>query len=280
MKLEKTDRIKYKNQVKGFEGECKFDLYMKEVSENGILLNDLTLYSNHSIFQIDSLFILGQTIYLYEVKNYAGSYQYKESSFLSKSDYEIVNPASQLNRSKILLSNILKKYGFNFNLEGRVVFMDSTFELFYMPPHLPFVFSGQLLSHVEFLKNQHFQRNEEQMLLAKKLEELHNENYRPDNLPDYNCNELKKGSYCPNCFSYKYTSSRKNRFCTVCGHKEKTAVTIKRSINEFKILFPEENLTTQKIYHWCGGVYQKPRIRRVLKKFYEMHGHYNNTYYN
>jgi len=119
--------------------------------------------------------------------------------------------------------------------------MDPTFELFYMPPHLPFVFYGQLLSHVQFLKNQHFQHNEEQMLLAKKLKELHNENYRPDNLPDYNFSELKKGGYCPNCFSYKYTSSRNNRFCTACGYKEKTAVTIKRSIDEFRILSQKRN---------------------------------------
>lgn len=279
MKLTNIEKINYKNQLKGFDGECQFDSYMEQVSKNGILLNDLVLNSNHSIFQIDSLFILGKTIYLYEVKNYSGTYHYQESSFLSGSGYEITNPVNQLNRSKILLNNLLKKYQFDFHLEGYVVFIDSAFELFYLPPHLPFLFYNQLTPHVKILKSQNYQIDNEQIKLANKLEELHDEKYRSDNLPVYTFDELKKGSYCPICFSYEYKSTRQQRFCTNCGHKEKTIDTIKRSIDEFKVLFPKEKLTTQKIYYWCGGEYLKPRIRRVLKKFYKAHGELNGTYY-
>lgn len=280
MELTNAERIKYNNQVKGFEGECQFDLYMEQVIEDGILINDLILSSNNSIFQIDSLFILGKTIYLYEVKNYSGRYHYKENSFLSESGYEIINPTSQLNRSKILLRNLLQKYRFNFNLKGYVVFADPTFELFYMPPDLPFLFYNHAMTHIQYLKGQNYQNNkDEQLKLANKLKELHNKNYRSDNLPDYVFSELKKGIYCPICFSYEYTSTRQHRFCTNCGYKEKTVNTIRRGIDEFKVLFPKEKLTTQKIYYWCDGAYLKPRIRRILKVFYKAQGELSGTYY-
>jgi len=279
MELENSERIKYKKQVKGFDGELQFDLHMDQAAEKGILVNDLVLNHNNSIFQIDSLLILGDIIYLYEVKNYAGSYSYKKESFLSESNYEIVNPISQLNRSKILLSNLLKKYGFNYNLKGYVVFMNPSFELFYMPPDLPFILYGQLSSHIQWLKNQPYKSGNEPIKLAKKLKELHIVNYRPDNLPEYDFDDLKKGSYCLICLSYSFTSSRKNRFCNDCGYKEKTVDTIKRSIDEFHIIFPEEKLTTQKIYHWCGRDFQRPRIRKVLKKYYKAIGNTSSTYF-
>jgi len=54
---------------------------------------------------------------------------------------------------------------------------------------------------------------------------------------------------------------------------------MKRNIEEFHLLFPEEPITTNKVYDWCNKEYSKKRIRRLLKKEYKPMGLKNGTYY-
>src|SRR5699024_8123328 len=116
--------------------------------------------------------------------------------------------------------------------------------------------------------------------LALALANQHNENYRPDNLPSYGFDSLKKGILCPKYFSFEHTDTRENRICTTCGHKEKIADAIYRSILEFQMLFPEIPVSVQTIFEWCGGKYTKPRIRRVLSQKITMYSNGTMNYYN
>ncbi|UDE94765.1 NERD domain-containing protein [Carnobacterium viridans] len=81
MNLPVEEQLKYENQVKGWAGEKQFDFYMGQFNQSGYVLNDLVLHYKDTVFQIDSLFIANDSIYLYEVKNYTGSYFYKENFF-------------------------------------------------------------------------------------------------------------------------------------------------------------------------------------------------------
>jgi hypothetical protein len=74
MKLETKEENYYLNLEKGYEGEQKFDKWTENFSDNCLVLNDLLLEYNNTIFQIDSLIIPSNTIYLFEVKNYEGDF--------------------------------------------------------------------------------------------------------------------------------------------------------------------------------------------------------------
>jgi len=54
---------------------------------------------------------------------------------------------------------------------------------------------------------------------------------------------------------------------------------MKRNIEEFHLLFPEELITTNKMYDWCNKEYSKRRIRRLLKTEYKPIGLKNGTHY-
>src|SRR5690625_3820261 len=93
MKLSSKVKQYYFSLKKGYEGEIQFDSLTENLQCDCFILNDLLLTSNNNTFQIDSLIITSDTIYLFEVKNHAGDYYYESDNFYNKkSNSEIINP--------------------------------------------------------------------------------------------------------------------------------------------------------------------------------------------
>ncbi len=279
MNLPDEEKIKYENQVKGFAGEKQFDVCMSRSHQSGLILNDLVLTHRDTVFQIDSLLITTDAVYLYEVKNYSSSYFYREESFFTESGYKILNPLRQIDRSTTFLYNVMLSLGYRLPIHPLIVFIDPEFNLYSLLPNKLFLFSNQLPKHLNTLSDQNFPITGKQVELGNKLKALHNENYRPDNLPVYHFDQLQKGILCPICFSTSYRDTRQTYFCAACGHKETIISAIKRSIVEFRLLFPDSLMTTNRIYQWCGAIYSKERIRVILKTNYHRHLSRQMTYY-
>src|SRR5690625_5694810 len=84
MLLSRKERQYYFSLKKGYEGEVLFDSLTEKLQCECFILNDLLLNSNNNTFQIDSLIITSDTIYLFEVKNHAGDYYYESDNFYNK----------------------------------------------------------------------------------------------------------------------------------------------------------------------------------------------------
>lgn len=90
--------------------------------------------------------------------------------------------------------------------------------------------------------------------------------------PMYNLQSLKAGVTCHCCYSFSTYVSAQTTFCRCCGEIEDAEETIRRHCIEFKLLFPDEPITTAQIYHWCDGQFAKQRVYRVLRKSYQRVG--------
>ncbi|WP_369384695.1 nuclease-related domain-containing protein [Halalkalibacter akibai] len=77
MKLSSKDRLHYLNFKKGYEGEKVFDLLVDTLECECLLLHDLLLKLNNTLFQIDTMVILQDAVYLFEIKNYEGDFYYE-----------------------------------------------------------------------------------------------------------------------------------------------------------------------------------------------------------
>lgn len=93
MHLPPGDKQHLFNLNKGFEGELKFDTWTEKLSCDCLIINDLLLTINKTHFQIDSIIIIANVIYLYEVKNLEGDYIYdtERDKFYQMNKLEIVN---------------------------------------------------------------------------------------------------------------------------------------------------------------------------------------------
>lgn len=268
----KNDRTHFSNLQKGYEGEKRFDSYLEELTCDCLILNDLLLEYNNSTFQIDSLLIVANRIYLFEVKNLYGDYIQDADTIYSSTEREIINPLSQLNRSRIYFSQLLQSLGFDIHVSASVVFINPEFFLYQSPLDLPYIFPNQLKRFISKLNDNKLRLQKMHRLLADKLLEQHKTELTYHNLPKYSYDDLRKGITCISCNSFSTVLLGKYVICETCNQKKKASDAVIRSIKEFKLLFPDQKITTTKVFEWCAGIVPRKRILAILKQYFNSMG--------
>lgn len=276
MTLTAAQQRERQNYQRGYEGEVQLGNYFEKLSFDHLVLQDLQLKENGVQVQIDALLLTGNAIHLYQVKNYSGSYDFQDDALHAQADF-VVDPLAQTRKSKPLIYNLVRKWGYRFQVEECVIFINPNFYIYQLPRDKPFVFHHQLPHHFGQI-SQGVWIDESHKRLAQKLLERHLHDYRSYELPHYEYAQLKKGIYCPQCYSFAHTNTRQTRICT-CGYKETVREAIRRTAEEFRLLFPERKMTTSVIYDWCGRESYKQRIQEVMQEHFTVYGKCGGTYY-
>ncbi len=281
--LQSRDELQEKqycsNLIKGYEGEVLFDSYTSKLACDCLVINDLLLQYNNTTFQIDTLIITPDKLYIFEVKNYEGNYFFESDILYKKPKKEIYNPLIQLHRSESLLRQLLQSYGFTIPVQAYVVFVNPAFTLYQAPLTKPIIFPTQLHAFFQNLNKSTAKLNKKHKVLAEKLVSLHMEESPYSTLPKYKYSDLRKGICCVNCRSLSVNIVGRKCICQNCGNEEMVVDAVKRSTDELKLFFPELKITTNIIHDWCQIVESKRRIGRILDKFYTKNGLHQWTYY-
>ncbi|WP_338035459.1 nuclease-related domain-containing protein [Halalkalibacter alkaliphilus] len=266
MNLSDKDKQYYFYLEKGFDGEKAFDLLTENLQCECLIVNDLLLKQNNTLFQIDSLIITQESVYLFEVKNYEGDYYYDSEGFYKIPNSEITNPFNQLIRSESLLRRLFQNLGFNLPIHASVVFINPQFTLYQTPLNIPFVFPTQINRYLSKLNTTPSKLNPKHKLLADKLISLHITDSPFKMLPTYDYDLLQKGITCAKCTSFSIAIEGRKCVCKECWHEEAFAGAVLRSAREYKLLFPYRRITTNEMYNWCIAIDSKRRISKVLQR--------------
>jgi hypothetical protein len=272
--LSTKEKQTYSNLQKGYEGELMFDrIIADQLQCEYLIIKDLFLSIDSKDFQIDTLIIFPTIIQLFEVKNFEGEHVYdkEKDMFYKNMNYEIQNPEHQLSRAVTLLKRLLRQHGFQVNLQGTVTFVNPEFTLYNLTPDKPFILPTQINSLMrKFNQNYSGKITNQNKGIGKKLISLHQSDYPIKNIPDYTFEDLNKGITCHHCNSLSISLKGHYCYCKECGEKEKVQQAVVRSVQEFKILFPEEKVTKAKIFEWCGGMVSEQRTLRILKQHFQL----------
>lgn len=144
MKLSKKEKNDFLNLEKGFKGEQVFDDWLEHLSFEKLVLNDLLLECNNTLFQIDTLLLSPDSIYLFEVKNYQGDFYVEGDRWFASSKIEIKNPLLQLKRTESLFRRFLQVLGNPLPIESYLIFVNPEFHLYEAPLNFPIVYPTQL----------------------------------------------------------------------------------------------------------------------------------------
>lgn len=243
-------------------------------------MTDLLLEFNQTTFQIDCLIITSSTIHLIEVKNYEGDFYFEGNKFFKRPRTEMINPLHQLGQTQALLRQLLLSLGYNTSIEASVVFVNPAFTLYQAPLDLPIIFPTQINHFLKLVRNQSQARLSGQARqLARRLVESKQSVSRFQTLPTVNFEDLKKGITCKECGSFSVKVVKRKCVCGVCNFKESVTEAVLRTIEEYKILFPDRRLTTKEIREWCKIVDSWFTIRRILSQNYKAVSSGRWTYY-
>jgi hypothetical protein len=269
----------YSNLEKGYEGEVQFDLLTETLTNDCLILNDLLLVINGTKFQVDTLIIYQDTIYLIDIKYFEGDYLYDGEHFQTPSKKITKNPLNQLDRSKTLLLQLLQHLGFNLKIEALVVFNNHDFTLYNAPQNKPIILPTQLNRLMNKLEKKPSKLNNSHKKLAEKLVSLNIVQTPDDHLPPYEYEKLKKGITCKACHSFSVVTTSRKVVCGDCGHEELITSAVLRNVQEVKLLFPNRKITTKEMYDWCQVIKSKKRITRILGSHFKPVGVCKWTYF-
>lgn len=278
--LSLDEKQRYFILKKGYEGEVIFDSFTFNLDSQFFILNDLLLQIHNSTFQIDKLIISQETIIPCDVKYIEGDYFYKDGDFHNKTTgKKINNPLHQLDRCETLLRQFLQKFGFQFYVEGYIVFNHPSFFLYQAPMNDKIIYCPQLNSFLKTIGKKPSRLNERHRKLAELLVREHMRESSFSQLPPYNYDRVRKGVTCSICDSFNLKSSKKKLFCMDCGNEEDIESAVVRNIGELKFLFPDRRITRSNVYDWCRLEEHKRKIRRILIKNYKLIGRGKYAYY-
>ncbi|WP_035052299.1 nuclease-related domain-containing protein [Carnobacterium pleistocenium] len=281
MILSDEEKLHLLNMQKGFEGELFFDSLVEEFLDlDALVLNDLLFTEKGNTFQVDTLILTGDKILLFEVKNYAGNFEFNSHHLLTFPGKEIVNPLNKLDETSIKRRQLLSKLNSNLKLDPVLIFVNSAFTLYNAPIDRPVIFPTQIREHFSKINKSVLPLSKKQHYLADKiLKEHHDESAFQHKFPNYTYHFLKKGLWCTECSSPTLTITQRTCSCKTCGYRTSVEETILRQIEDFKLLFPDLKVTTSVIYNWIDSMIPMTRIQKILLKHYTIRGATHGSYY-
>lgn len=266
MTLSEKDKRYFQHLTKGYEGEKHFDALTETISSQCYILNDLLLQQNNTTFQIDTLILFQEAIFIFEVKNYSGDFYYEKDRLYKEPQFEIQNPLNQLQRTESLLRQLLRSIECSLPIEAFIVFIHPEFTLYQAPRNQQFIFPTQIHQTIQKFNEMPSTLHQQHKQLADELLALHIENTSFSQYPLYTHEQLKKGIICNQCASFSISIQYQVCICEQCGHKELVSTVVLQAIRDYQLLFPNEKITTNRIYDWCGTAISRKRIQAILAK--------------
>ncbi|HLR23449.1 MAG TPA: nuclease-related domain-containing protein [Pseudogracilibacillus sp.] len=264
----KTEEHQHYKLLKGYEGEKQFSNLLKEqLHQDHLQINDLLLNNHGTVFQLDTLLIFNQTVYLFEVKNYQGEFQLEKDylhCYTTGKNYR--NPLHQLKRSELMLTDLLSNMDMHFQVKSYLIFINHRFTLFQATRNHPIILPTQVFDFIRRLNQIPGTISPKHQQLANKLHKMHIEKLPYTRYPDYNFDQLKKGILCKNCRRHM-ENSRFNLYCYHCSYQERIDSGVLRHVIEFNLLFPEKIITSGIIYKWIGHYISRTTIQNILAQY-------------
>lgn len=277
--LSENEMTNYAVRQKGYEGELMSDEWLKGLTDHWLVLNGLLLEYDGSRFQIDTLIISNEKIYILDVKYYEGDYYLEDDKWFTKANPNLKNPLHQLNRCEILLRKLLLSLGYNYPIESYLIFNNPEFHLYITTINTSIIFPTQLNRFLKKLNMRPVQLSQRYHNLAQQLAALHIVESPYSRVPTYKFETLEKGLFCPNCYSLYFDIGKDLCICNSCGCIEGVDDAVLRNVGEFMLLFPDWKVTVNSIYEWCGGMVSKKTIRRVVSTTFNLKGHGKSAHY-
>lgn len=268
MQLSENEISNYRIRQKGYEGELKSDEWLKNLTDHWLVLHGLLLEYDGSKFQIDTLIIAYEKLYILDVKYYEGDYYLEGDKWFTKSNPNVKNPLHQLSRCETLLRKLLLDLGYNYPIDSFLIFNNPEFHLYTTTINPNIIFPAQLNRFLKKLNIRPVKLNQRHHNLAHQLAVLHIVESPYSRVPSYSFETLIKGLFCPKCYTLYFDISKDLCICNNCGCIEGVDDAVLRNVKEFMLLFPDKKVTVNDIHKWCGGMKSKKTIWRVLSKHF------------
>ncbi|TVT28824.1 NERD domain-containing protein [Salinicoccus cyprini] len=259
-----ANRLKILRQ--GLEGERIYDRLWEEIGHTSLMIfRGIWMRIENAILQLDALVVTDGQLIVNEIKNYTGRYKYEDGTWSVNSFQISEDPLAQLNRTAGKLVRLKYLDNQQFDVEKKVVFVNSDFNLTTSSGEgRKHIIDRSLLKHYlrDITRSRSGQNASE---LASAIREYMIED--PMTVPEVEAERIKAGFYCGRCSSFDLELEHFRTRCVRCGHSETFEYQAVQAIIDFATLFPEQSITKQNIRWITGGAVSDRRLERYLNRY-------------
>lgn len=279
MKLDAKTLKRLLNLEKGLIGERWFLEWLLRLGWNVMVIPDLKTKINHSSVQVDTIVIAGNTVYLFEVKNYEGEYYFEEGRFFFCNGEEYNSPLKQIEKIELAIRQLLRSWGSNFRIEYYVVFVNPSMGLTQMRRTDPIIMPHQLDRRFStFRKNAPYATAADRRM-GERLVGLHDQSLSFIDIPDYDVTAMGQGMRCRGCNGLDTVIVRRKCLCRTCGRIEPMHTSILDAAKDYRLIHRVNKINVPDIEEFCGGMVSQKSIRTALNKEYDHIAKSNYSYY-
>lgn len=282
--LTSYDDKKYIRRLEAGEmGEQKVqDVFEEHGLAHWVGLNNLWL-DYYGTSECDFVLLTKNACHTFEIKNYYGSFTYKDGICTVNNKTITSNCVDQARNAGNKLRNIFKKNHNNMPVKSVVLFTGENSQI-NIDSEVKDVRMIHLVDLYDYI--QEIIREEGQIYPTIHLEKTLNILEQYETTPPYSIDSIspaeieksKKGIHCAYCKSYDVKIGKFYIKCS-CGLHEPKEETIIRTICEYGVLNYEGHLTIGEIYSFLNGQVSRTYLQKILSTHFKMIKNGKYSYY-
>lgn len=263
--LDAKETYNFQAMKKGYEGECLYDKIFDEIGHGNIyIIRDVYLKIGGSVTQYDSIVITENRVAVNEVKNLSGDYRFENNSWFKNSKELTDNVYAQLSKSKGKLMKLRNDHHLNFEVEGKLVFLNDDFRLSTANDYIwkETVLLNQMRDYFKEYREEQVGNQASNIVRVIKNQIVHDPYFK-----EYaDIFELRRGFYCGQCNCFNLTKGRFQLKCNHCQTVESSETHLFRAMNDYKILFQNHPMTRSALLHFIDNQLSRTTVYAIMMK--------------
>jgi len=266
----------------GYAGEQAVLKMIEEFGEDHWVVMQNVWLDYYGKFECDLLLLTSAGIYPFEIKNYSGTFEFRNSQCLINGKRVGHNAIAQAQKVTINLENIIKQQFFDASIQGSIAFIGRHNEVIVYDEveDIQIVMAHQLRKHIWNIakEERNFQGPPVDIQsVVRKLATIETDNpFNRNNITEVIKKQVKKGIRCSYCGSFNVDTSKSYIICE-CRMHEPRENAIVRTICEYGVINHNKDLTTVALVDFFDGTISRMTLRKYLKKHFTKVGDFKNT---
>ena len=265
---EQDEIAQFKRIESGRKGENAFAEIIKQFAqENWLFKRNLWLH-DFSDFECDYLLITTHCVYVFEIKNYFGKFEYRNGQCKSRGVAITYNPVNQAHNATIHLRNLLG----GVPVKGVLVFIGEHNQVVIHDDidYIDILCRNDVYQYIQDIISEEKQsqmRIDSQSIISKLRSHKINNPYAIEPFASADMTEENSGIFCDRCGAI-LTMTRKIYINCQCGFEEYREHLIIRSACEYSLLTYGTNFTVSAIHNFLGNVLSRSYLKSILQKYF------------
>lgn len=264
----------YKRVEAGALGEMQFEQIMNQFGSPQWYFLQNIWFENYNTFECDYVLVTKHCVYVFEIKNYYGEFEYQNGQCKSRGVGITYNPINQAHNAMVHLKNLVKNYSAEIPIKGVLVFIGEHNKVCVHDDidYIDIITRNEIYSYIQNM----IQKDNASLTainpkyLIEYLEPFEVKNpYLVNPYTSSDIMNLHAGLYCKMC-SRELEMTRSLYIECSCGFQEYREHLIVRTACEYGVLTHGTNFVISDIQSFVGAFPSRVHMKNMLPKHFNV----------